>query len=121
MAKQSQAWKALERRAAAVLCGVRDPRPWFSFEVRPDCIVEDFNIRVDCKRRKTHTHHTTFHECQRKYCADEEHMVIVTAEHGDREPLAVIELSYLADLLNEIRKKRGTNDEPPAVSHQCIA
>ena len=110
MTKRSQAWKSLEKKAAALLGGVRDPRPWFSFEVRPDCIVEDFNIRVDCKRRAAHAHHRTFHECERKYCGDGEHMLIVTAEHNDREPLAVIELSFLADLLNRIRKEQPKNE-----------
>ena len=57
MTRRSTAWKDLERKAAVVLGGVRDPRPWFSFEVRPDCVIEDFGIRVDCERRKAHAHH----------------------------------------------------------------
>ena len=110
MKRKSTASKNLERRAAVALHGEQIKTPWFEFAVRPDVIVSDFGLVVDAKLRKAHRHHRLYAECKTRYCSDGQQPVIITAEHNDREPLAVIELSFLADLLNEIRAHRARNE-----------
>lgn len=117
MSRCSRAWANLETRAGDVLGGRRLPNTeWFKFIERPDVVVEDFGLIVDAKLRKAHRHHRLYHECKNHYCKEGQEPVIVTAEHNDRQPLVVVSLSFLAGLLDTIRKQRQSGSQSREVT-----
>ena len=109
MNKRSRRWSALETACAAALGGIRDRTPWFSFVKRCDVTVPDFALKIDAKAYARFRHHRLFEDVEEKYCAGNEHAVLVTREPGKRA-LATVELEFLADLLNKIRAHRARNE-----------
>jgi hypothetical protein len=75
MAKQSQAWKNVERKTAAGMGGTRHSRGADFSESAPDIdfkIIPGMSPKVDCKwSGKTWRHHTLLQEIDDKYCKAE--------------------------------------------------
>ena len=104
MANRSRRWSALETVCAEKLGGIRDRTAWFEFIPRCDVVVPDFDLKIDAKAYARFRHHRLFEEVEQKYCSKSEHAVLVTREPGKRA-LVTVELSFLANLLNRIRKE----------------
>ena len=110
MAKQSQAWKNLERATATALKGTRVLRG-ADFSVEDvDVKVNDLPfLKVDAKYRKAHAHHTLMAEIVEKYCEKETDIpVLVTKHHNQTGAYVTIPLEFFGDLLDFVRKS-GSN------------
>lgn len=112
MGKQSEAWKALEKRTAERLNGRRIIRRWDLFESAPDVVVEDLHLVVDTKRYRRFAHHGLLDAVQSKYCGEGEIAVLVTSTPQRRDPVVSLPLSYFAELLDELRQRRKDEVEP---------
>ncbi len=107
MARQSQAWKALERQTAEALRGKRVLRGANFAESDVDVQIADLPfLRVDCKYRVRHSHHSLAQEIVDKYCAAGDIPVLVTKSHNQVGAFATIPLEFLATLLDAVRKLR---------------
>lgn len=106
--RQSQAWKALEREAAEALGGKRVSRGDDFSRSDVDVVVPDFPLlRVDCKYRKAHAHHSLLDEVVEKYCpTDEQIPVLVTKHHRQQGANVTITLVFFASLLDNTRYAR---------------
>lgn len=102
----SRRWASLEKQTAEVLGGRRIHRVWFEFESAPDVEVPDFNLIVDAKAYKRFAHHTLIETVREKYCACDEIPVLVTKAQGQRGAYATIPLSFLAELLSQVRDSK---------------
>jgi hypothetical protein len=106
MAKQSQAWKNLERQVAKALGGKRVLRG-ANFSVEDvDVKLEDIPfIRIDAKYRKKHAHHTLMAEIKTKYCQEDGQIpVLVTKHHNQDGAYVTVDLEFFAILLMAFRK-----------------
>ena len=102
MARQSQAWKQLERDAATAVGGSRQP----AAAGRGGADVLAPGVVVECKHRASSAHGTTYRAeraKRRKELADGALFVLVTRDRG-REALATVTLDDLAELLREARR-----------------
>lgn len=105
MAKQSQAWKALERMVAGLLKGHRVQRGGDFSVSDVDVEVDDFPyLRVDAKLRSRWAHHTYMKDIIKKYCVVEGQVpVLVTRQARHRGLFVVVPLTYFAWLLGIVR------------------
>lgn len=102
--KQSQAWKDLERHAAARLKGRRVVRGGDFSVSDVDVIVEDFPaLKVDCKYRKSHAFHALVEEIREKYCSGGGAPVMITRHNRGKTVYATMDLELFAQLLDLIR------------------
>lgn len=104
MARQSQAWKALERLAAKELGGKRVMRG-SDFSVSDvDVKIEDFpHLRVDCKYRTRHAHHSLLEEVRSKYCEENQVPILVTKHHNQVGACVTVDLEFFKTLLEAAR------------------
>lgn len=108
MAPRSERWKALERIAAAKLGGERVVIPWDLFQQRPDCVVDDFRLVIDCKAHERFSHHSLLSAVREKYCSPGDVEVLVTKHAGQVGEYATVPLDFFASLLNEVRGYRNS-------------
>ncbi len=104
--KRSTRWKELERVTAKALGGRRVVTPWQLFEPRPDVVVEDMGLVIDCKAYRRFAHHALLDDVQRRYCKPGQIPALVTKAQGQRGAYVTIPLDYLAHLLNAKRGKQ---------------
>lgn len=127
MAKQSQAWKNLERETARKLGGRRISRG-SDFSVSDvDVVVDDFPaLRIDCKYRAGgFAHHALVDEIDKKYChvrysvdggdvVTEKNKfsspVLVTKSGRQRGEYVTTPIECYAHLINDIRDLIAAND-----------
>lgn len=104
MGKQSQAWKNLERTVAKELGGKRVLRG-SDFSVEDvDVELADFpHLRIDCKYRKSHAHHSLLAEIEEKYCSDGQIPVLVTKHHNQAGANVTIGLNFFKTLIEAAR------------------
>lgn len=111
MARQSQAWKGLERLVAKVLGGRRISRGDNFAREDVDVVLEDLpELRIDCKYRTRHAHHTHLKEIIRKYASEPgQEPVLVTKHHNQPSGYVTIRLEFfslLIDCLREVGKEQ---------------
>lgn len=104
---RSARWKDLERTAARKLGGRRIIRQDF-FESSPDVKVDDFDLIVECKTRKSFSFHRHIEQA-RKYCTGGEAPLLVTKAENQIGEFATVPLDWLAALLRELREYRGAS------------
>lgn len=102
-------WKDLERTAARKLRGRRFPR-WLDFgQSAPDVVVDDFpELVIDAKAYRRFAHHTLIEDIEAKYCSSGDVPVLITKHSGQVGEYATVPLDFLALLLDEVRRARGT-------------
>ena len=105
MPRRSRRWATLETACAAALGGERIHRRWDLFESAPDFLVRDFGMVGDTKAYVRFAHHRLFDCLQSKYCGEPGAVPVLVTAEPHKEPLATIRLSFLAALLNRIRKE----------------
>lgn len=98
MGKRSQAWKALEREAALVLGGKRVVRgDWGESDV--DVKTEYPALKVDCKYRQSHAHHSLLKEIGEKYCKTLRDQEVLVTKHARQVGCNVTVRGYLFGIL----------------------
>lgn len=104
MAKQSQAWKNLERQVAKELGGKRVLRG-ADFSVEDvDVKIDDFpHLKLDCKYRTRHAHHSLLAEIEEKYCEENEVPVLITKHHNQSGACVTVSLDFFKVLLEAAR------------------
>jgi hypothetical protein len=109
MARQSQAWKNLERNAAKICGGKRVYRGGDFSKEDVDVEVEDLPfMRIDAKYRTRHAHHTFMKEIIRKYCTKEgDTPVLFTKTHHQDGCYVTITGEFFEELLNALRATKG--------------
>lgn len=110
MAKQSQAWKDLERATAEALKGKRVMRGANFAESDVDVKVPDFPLlKVDCKYRKSHAFHALVEDIRTKYCESHDVTigtpVLVTRHRNGKNVYVTVDLEMFAKLLDLIREE----------------
>lgn len=102
--RQSQAWKALERAVAKELGGTRVLRG-ADFSVEDvDVKIADFpHLKVDCKYRTRHAHHSLLAEIREKYCEENEVPILVTKHHNQDGACVTVTLDFFKTLLEAAR------------------
>lgn len=108
MAKQSSAWKDLERKAAAMFGGHRVTRgDDFSFS-RPDVLCEK-TWSVECKSRSALTvwgwYGKMKTDCEKFFPGENRINVLVTKEKGKRGELITLSTEDFFRILNPVLKK----------------
>ncbi len=110
MARQSQAWKNLERETAKALGGRRVLRGMDFSQSATDVIVDDFpQLKIDCKYKKNgFSHHSLLDEIEDKYCQDilGPHVpvaVLVTKSGREVGACVTMRLGEFVGLLQDIR------------------
>lgn len=106
MARQSTAWKNLERQVAKALGGRRISRGDDFARVDVDVVLDDLpELRIDAKYRTKHAHHTFMKELVRKYCSDEGHEpVLATKHHNQESAFVTVRLEFFAFLIDVLRQ-----------------
>jgi len=99
---RSTRWKALERTAARKLGGRRIVRADF-FESSPDVRIDDFNLVVECKTRKSFSFHRHMEQA-RKYCRPGEVPCLATKAEGQIGEYVTVPLDWLASLMDSARR-----------------
>lgn len=108
MARRSQAWKNLERETAEVLGGVRVLRGDDFSKSDVDVRLDDIPyLKIDCKYRVSHSHHTLMEEIREKYCDIPDIPVLVTKHHNQKGAYVTIPLDYFGRLLRCVRTTLG--------------
>lgn len=103
-------WKELEKKAAAALGGVRVNRANDYGVSDVDCVVGDFlPLRIDCKYRKRHQHHSLMEEIRSKYCNERSYPILVTKHHSSKREYVTCDLVLFGALLEVIRKLNQEN------------
>ena len=113
--KRSTRWKELERATAKALGGRRVLTPWQLFEERPDVVVEDAGLVVDCK-----AHHALLDDVQRRYCKPGQTAALVTKAAGQRAPKHTAAIFSGAQLLitnGEETQVYGEQPRCPVAEH----
>lgn len=88
MGKRSQAWKALEREAALVLGGKRVVRgDWGESDV--DVKTEFPRLKVDCKYRQSHAHHSLLEGIRKKYCRHPQDKAVLVTKHRNQHRINI--------------------------------
>jgi hypothetical protein len=97
----SKPWKELEKRTAEALDGVRVNRAADYGESNVDVILPYCDrLRIDCKYRAKHAHHSLVEEIREKYCTEDGMWpVLVTKHRGSHREFVTIDLSLFAALL----------------------
>ncbi len=115
MAKQSGAWKALEREVAKALRGERVLRGGDFSKADIDVRVPDMpGLQIDAKYRQKWGHHRFLAEVVRKYCRSSDDMpVLVTKTPRQRGAVVVMDLEHFGALLDVIREMRDERDKEP--------
>lgn len=108
-------WKELEKRTAAALGGVRINRADDYGVSDVDVVVPGFDfLRIDCKYRKSHAHHSLIEEIRRKYCtAEGQYPVLVTKHHHSHREYVTVDLVLFAALLKLLGENENENENPP--------
>jgi len=108
MARQSRAWKNLERLVAKVLKGTRVLRGNDFSVKRVDVEVDDFPmLKIDAKYRQRWSHHKFLAEVAEKYCNDDVDIAILVTKHPrQRGAVVVMDLDQFGILLDTIRDFR---------------
>ncbi len=100
MAKRSNAWKALEREAAALLRGKRVVRGDYGAS-DTDVKTEFPHLKIDCKYRQSHAHHALLDGIKKKYCRElQDKPVLVTKHHRQPGCNVTIDGGYFSLLLD---------------------
>ena len=102
---RSTRWKDLERTVAAALGGRRIVRQDL-FESAPDVVITDAGLLAECKAYRKFKHHSLLETAQRKYGHLGKTVILVTKAERQVGACATVPLSFLADLLNEVREHR---------------
>ena len=112
MAKQSNAWKNLERLVAKVLKGQRVLRGADFSKPDIDVLVPDFEcLRVDAKYRQKWAHHRYLDDVWRKYCRHRGDMPVLVTKHPHQQgAVVVMDLEHFGVLLEVIRDMRVENE-----------
>lgn len=115
MSKRSQAWKALEREAALVLGGKRVVRgDWGESDV--DVRTEYPALKVDCKYRQSHSHHSLLKGIEKKYCKSiGDHPVLVTKHRGQVGCNVTVGSELFGILLDALRMSDRLRQGDPAL------
>lgn len=110
-------WKELEKKTADALSGVRINRASDYGVSDVDVVVPGFDfLRIDCKYRKSWSHHSYVEEIRDKYCKSEGSFpVLITKHRSGRGEYATIDLVLFAALLKLLKEK---NNEDQHVSEQ---
>lgn len=99
-------WKELEKKTADALGGKRINRSQDYGVSDVDVVVPDFpGMRIDCKYRKRHAHHSLVEEIRDKYCTEGQFPVLVTKHHSGRREYVTLDLVYFAALLKLAKDK----------------
>lgn len=114
MPRRSQAWKSLEREAAKLMGGTRVSRGSDFSASDVDVKVSDLPfLRVDCKYRKSHAHHSLVEEIQEKYCKRSEDVpVLITKSHRQTGCNVTIPGYFFNVLLDAFRQLNCDPDLP---------
>lgn len=104
-------WKELEKTAAAALGGVRINRANDYGVSDVDVVVPGFDfLRIDCKYRKSHAHHSLIEEIRTKYCTSKgQYPVLVTKHRSSRREYCTVDLVLFAALLKLLQEKSNEN------------
>lgn len=103
--RRSQAWKDLERETAAALRGKRIYRGADFSVSDTDVLVPDIpELKVDCKYKQAHSHHSLMAEIREKYCGDQGVPVLVTKSKRQHGACVTVPLEFFAVLLDGWRK-----------------
>jgi hypothetical protein len=112
MARQSQRWKNLERATAEALGGKRVVRG-ADFSVSDvDVKLDDLPwLKIDCKVRKSHSHHSLLEEVSRKYCkSPEDEPLLVTKHHNQSGAYVTMSLKLFGRMVEAYRKMRHASE-----------
>lgn len=115
MPKQSEAWKNLERQAAQALGGVRVLRGDDYSQSDVDVLIPAFpELKVDCKYRQKHAHHSLMEIIRQKYCEVEFDVPVLVTKHRNQSGACVtVDLDYFARLLDDARLVRAIRTHCP--------
>lgn len=102
MNKRSQAWKALERETAKELGGKRVVRGDYG-ESDVDVKLDMAFLKVDCKYRQSHAHHSLLEGIRQKYCGPGERPVLVTKGRRQVGSCTTVDTTFFALLLDCLR------------------
>jgi hypothetical protein len=91
---------AFERKIAKELGIQRRIRKDYSESIDDLYDPRNKHLKFDTKRHKRWSFHTTFKDCERKYCSKTDKMVLITAETGKQTSLVTIDLDFFKELLN---------------------
>lgn len=94
-------WKELEKKTALALSGTRINRAADYGISDVDVVLPDFpQLRVDCKYRTRHAHHSLIEEIRSKYCANNgDYPVLVTKHHHSQREYVTVDLVFFGALL----------------------
>lgn len=111
-------WKELEKKTAVALGGVRINRAADYGVSDVDVVLGGIpSLRIDCKYRARHAHHSLVEEVREKYCTGPGMWpVVVTKHHSSRREYVTIDLALFAELVAHLREK--TNNENQHVPDQ---
>lgn len=112
-------WKELEKKTAAALDGVRVNRAADYGESNVDVVLPYYGgLRIDCKYRAKHAHHSLVEEIREKYCTEDGMWpVLVTKHRGSHREYVTIDLSLFGSLLaNAGKLSYNVVDEPEPAS-----
>ena len=100
----SKPWKELEKSTAVALDGVRVNRA-DDYGVSDVDVVLPYcsHLRLDCKYRASHAHHSLVETIRRKYCKDGDWPVLVTKHRGSHREYVTIDLSLFAALVKQLK------------------
>ena len=122
MPKQRQSWKNLERQSAKLLGGHRVLRG-ANFGISDlDVRLDDFpELKIDCKYRASHAHHTLLAEIRKKYCLGPSDIeVLITKHHRQDGAYVTIPIEFFAALIEERRRRIAGPDYLPADVHDDV-
>lgn len=114
-----KAWKELEKKTAEALGGVRVNRASDYGISDVDVVVPDLPwLRIDCKFRKRHAHHSLVEGIRAKYCKEGQYPVLVTKHHSGHRSYVTIDLPLFVALLKEVKLIQEKTNEDLDVSVQ---
>lgn len=101
----SKQWKNLERLVAKAFKGRRISRGDDFSRKDVDVVVDDLpELRIDCKYRTRHAHHTFMKELVAKYVTTLGHEpVLVTKHHHQESAFVTVRLEFFSFLLECLR------------------
>lgn len=105
-------WKELEKKTASVLGGVRINRALDYGVSDVDVLIPDLlPLRVDCKYRARHAHHSLMEEIRDKYCSDGQFPVLVTKHHSSHREYVTCDLVLFGAILELLRRSNQTEKD----------
>ncbi len=95
-------WKELEKKTAEALGGVRINRSNDYGKSDVDVVIGDIpQLRIDCKYRSRHAHHSLMEEIREKYCSEPGTWpVLVTKHHRSHREYVSCDLALFASLVS---------------------